>query len=122
MQKLKSQSLRATDTVREYRMNSTPKTMRSQISKIGVDVALITEVIELYNYVAKWNNISIVHIASNYNTHHLHVNKCKRRVKGATLEITQPHLIAHCNKEMGGVYLLDLFPSLYRPTIRGKKW
>ena len=91
MQKLTSQSLRATGTVRENRMSSTTKTMRSQICKSVGDVVLITEVIELY-FVAKWNNNSTVdHIASNYNTH-LPEHKCKRRVKRATLDVTQPHI------------------------------
>ena len=88
MQKLTSQSLRATGTVRENRMNSTTKTMRSQICKSVEDDALITEVIKQY-YVAKWNNNSTVHIASNT---HLPVHKCKRRVKGATLDVTQTHI------------------------------
>ena len=46
MQKLTSQSTRA--TVRENRMNSTTKTMRSQICKSVGDVVLITEVIKHY--------------------------------------------------------------------------
>ena len=74
-------------------------------------------------YVAKWNNNSIVHIASNYmyNTH-LPVHNCKRRVNGATLDVTWSHLIAQCGKGMGVVHLLDLFLFLYRPTICVKKW
>ena len=107
-------------TVRENRNNSTTKTMRSQICKSVGDVVLITEVIELY-YVAKWNNNSTVHIASNYNTH-LPEHKCKRRVKGVTLDVTQLNMIVQCNKRMGGADQLDQFISFYRPTIRGKKW
>ena len=48
MQKLTSQSLRATGTVRENRMSLTTKTMRSQICKSVGDVVLITEVIKQY--------------------------------------------------------------------------
>ena len=72
-------------------------------------------------YVLKWNDNSIVHICSNYSTH-LPVHRCKRRVKGATLDVTQPHLVTQYNKRMGGVDLMDRLLASYRPSIRGKKW
>ena len=39
-----------------------------------------------------------------------------------TLDVTWPHLIAQCSKGMGVAHLLDIFLSLYRLIIRGKKW
>ena len=106
MVKLKSQSLRATGTVRENNEFNNKNYEITYLNKHGgccFDYRCDRTV-----YVAQWNNNSIVHIASNYNTH-LPVHKCKRRGKGATLEVTQPHLIAQYNKGMGGVHLLDLF-------------
>ena len=121
MQKLASQSMRATGTVRENRINSATKTMIShkELKKQGrgsFDYRCDGTV-----YVSKWNDNSIVHICSNYSTH-LPVHRCKRRVKGATLDVPQPHLIAQYNKGMGGVDLMDRLLASYRSSIRGKKW
>ena len=40
---------------------------------------------------------------------HLPAYTCKRRVKGATLDVAQPHLIAQYNKGMGEVDLWIVF-------------
>ena len=113
MVKLKLQSLRATGTVRETECIRQQNNEITDLKKRGRCDQTV--------HVAQRNNNIIIHIAGNYNTD-LPVHKCKRRGKGTTLDVTQLHLIAQCNKGMGGVHLLDLFLSLYRPTICGKKW
>jgi DNA excision repair protein ERCC-6 len=73
-------------------------------------------------FVAKWNDNSVVGIASNWQTHQP-VGKVLRRVRGrGQQEVTQPRLISSYNKGMGGVDLYDRLCGTYRPQIRGKKW
>ena len=57
----------------------------------------------------------------NYSTYLLLLT-CKRRVKVATLEVPQLHLISTYNKGVGDVDLFDLLSASYRPSIRGNKW
>ena len=97
MQKLASQSMRATGTVRENRINSATKTMISHKELKKQGRGSFDHRCDGTVYVSKWNDNSIVHICSNYSTH-LPVHRCKRRVKGATLDVPQPHLIAQYNK------------------------
>ena len=70
-------------------------------------------------YVAKWNDNSVVGIASNWETRNP-VHTVKRRVKGGSKEVSQPHLIYSYNKGMGSADLMDRLSVSYRPMIRGK--
>ena len=118
---LACQSVRAVGTVRENRINHATDNMKTnkELKKSGRGSYDYRS--DGLVYVAKWNDNSIVTICSNYSTH-FPVHKCKRRVKGATMDVSQPHLISMYNKGMGGVDLLDRLLAAYRPTIRGKKW
>ena len=73
-------------------------------------------------YFCKWNDNSVVNIASNF-TSHIPTETVKRRVKKkADARVTQPKLIKQYNLEMGGVDVMDRLLGTYRPMIRGKKW
>ena len=73
-------------------------------------------------YICKWNDNSVVSVASNW-LGHLPLHQVRRRVKNVPdTQVTQPHLIHLYNKGMGGVDLMDRLLSSYRPMIRGKKW
>ena len=113
--------MRATGTGKENRINSATKTMIShkELKKTGrssFDYRCDGTV-----YVSKWKDNSIVHICSNYSTN-LPVHRCKRRVKGATLDVAQPHLVTQYGKRMGGVNLMHHLLASSRPSTRGKKW
>lgn len=73
-------------------------------------------------FIVKWNDNSVVTLASNCLTHEpLHT--ANRRVKGnANVAVTQPHVVRRYNEGMGGVDLMDRLLGSYRPMIRGKKW
>ena len=73
-------------------------------------------------FMCKWNDNSVVTVASNCQTHTL-VHEVQSRVKGQPVNnVQQPHLIHAYNQGMGGVDLLDRMLASYRPSIRGKKW
>ena len=68
-------------------------------------------------YFCKWNDNSIVNIASNF-TSHIPTETVKRRVKKkADARVTQPKLIKQCNLGMGGVDVMDRLLGTYRPMI-----
>ena len=115
IKRLTSQAVKATGTNRENRTNSTTKNMTShkglkKTRRGSLDYRCDGEV-----YIAKWNDNCIIHICSNYSTH-LPLQKCKRNVKGFTLDVSQPNLITQYNKGMGGFDLMGrLLANL--PTI-----
>ena len=88
---LACQSIRAVGTVRENRINHATNNMKTnkELKKSGRGSYDYRS--DGLVYVAKWNDNSIVTICSNYSTH-FPVHKCKRRVKGATMDVSQPHL------------------------------
>ena len=70
----------------------------------------------------RWNDNSLLTIASNHQTH-FPIAQTRRRVKGASqCLVKQPHLIKQYNEGMGGVDLMDRLLGTYRPRILGKKW
>ena len=116
-----SQSVRAVGTVRENRIYHATQSMKTNKELKRRGRGSFDYRYDGLVYVAKWNDNSIVHVCSNYSTHEP-VHKCKRRVKGATLDVPPPHLMSAYNKGMGGVDLLDRLSASYRPSIRGKIW
>ena len=103
MQKLASQSMRATGTVRGNRINSATKTMISHKKLKKRERGSFDYRCDGTVYVSKWSDNSIVYICSNYNTH-LPVRKCERRVKGAARSrYNSASFLTDYNKEMAGV-------------------
>lgn len=71
----------------------------------------------------KWHDNNIVTIASN-NTKVLPTAQVKRfsQKEKKIVHIQQPNIIKQYNENMGGVDRADQNISLYRVSIRGKKW
>lgn len=72
--------------------------------------------------VVSWNN-NIVNVATN--SDQVHPTKQVSRYSQAAkkkIQINQPKLISNYNKYMGGIDRADQNISLYRTSIRGKKW
>ena len=73
-------------------------------------------------YFCKWNDNSIVNIASNF-TSHIPTETVKSRVKKkADARVTQPKLIKQYNLGMGSVDVMDRLLGTCWPMIQGKKW
>ena len=71
-------------------------------------------------YVCKWNDNSIVTIASNHETH-IPLHDANRLVNNASnTKVKQPHLIRKYNEGMGGVDLMDRLLATYRPVSEAK--
>lgn len=73
--------------------------------------------------VVQWNDNSLVTIGSNaVGIDPVHkVTRYSQKEK-KRIQVDQPHLIKLYNENMGGVDRLDENLSLYRTSIRGKKW
>ena len=73
-------------------------------------------------FFCKWNDNSIVNIASNFATHQP-LQKVSRRVKrNPNTSFDIPMLVKLYNNGMGEVDVMDRLLGSYRPSIRGKKW
>lgn len=122
LSELENRGLKATGTVRENRTGKCPlsdskkmkKTTRGTFELARSDNGII---------ICKWNDNSVVNVASNslqvYPTNLVkrYSHKEKRKVN-----IEQPSIIKTYNINMGGVDRCDQNISLYRISIRGKKW
>ena len=122
IQSLAERQMRAAGTVRENRTNGANAKLidNKKLKKKGrghFDFVCDGQV-----YVVKWNDNSIVTMASNYLTHEP-VLQAIRRVKGnSNVSVHQPFIVRQYNMWMGGVDLMDRLLSSYRPMIRGTKW
>ncbi|KRX51837.1 PiggyBac transposable element-derived protein 3 [Trichinella sp. T9] len=74
-------------------------------------------------YVRRWNDSSVVTLASNHLTH-LPVGKTKHYSKKQKkrIEVPMPHIVKNYNESMGGVDTMDKILSSYGPKMRSKKW
>lgn len=120
---LKKRHLFGTGTIRDNRLLNCPftsvaamkKTIRGQYEyKLDQDTGIV---------VCRWNDNSVVTVASNYTTV-LPVSQVKRfsQKEKRHVNINQPKVIKSYNTYMGGVDRSDQNISLYRVSIRGKKW
>jgi len=73
--------------------------------------------------VCKWNDNSVVSIASNALSVRPTNNVTRYSQKEKkNISVTQPHLVRVYNENMGGVDRCDQNISLYRISVRGNKW
>ncbi|KRY47170.1 Solute carrier family 2, facilitated glucose transporter member 3 [Trichinella britovi] len=74
-------------------------------------------------YVCRWNDSSVVTLASNHLTH-LPVGQTKRYSKKQKkrIEIPMPNIVKNYNESMSGVHTMDMLLSSYRPKMRSRKW
>lgn len=122
--KLKSRGVKATGTIRENRIPKKCSLMSSQEMKKkprGCFDFVSSQCKEII--ICKWHDNNIVNIASNtikvYPTSQ--VKRFSQKEK-KMIYIPQPRLIKKYNENMGGVDRADQNISLYRVSIRGKKW
>ena len=72
-------------------------------------------------FVCRWNNNSLVNIASNYFTQQP-IHKASRRMKQQTNAIIdKPFFVKQYNWKIGGVDIMDRLLGSYRSIIHGKK-
>ena len=119
---LREKNVRAVGTIRENRTAGASKLMESAKDLKTAGRGKFDYRSDGKVYICKWNDNSVVSVASNW-LGHLPLHQVRRRVKNVPdTQVTQPHLIHLYNKGMGGVDLMDRLLSSYRPMIRGKKW
>lgn len=119
---LKRRNIRITGTIRDNRTSKCPNINSTEIKKkkrgyfdfrSNEDGILIV----------KWHDNSVVSCMSNaVPVHPTHtVNRYSLKEK-KNIQVQQPHNIFLYNRSMGGVDRSDQNISLYRVTLRGKKW
>lgn len=123
LHELQNRNLKATGTVRENRVSKCPLPSNQELKKtergMFVSKSSITENI----LVCKWNDNSVVTVASNaLSIDPLHKIKRYSRHLKRYIQVDQPNIIKIYNENMGGVDRSDQNISLYRTSIRGKKW
>lgn len=121
---LKTRGIEATGTIRGNRIDkscnmSPPEVLKKE--KRGVFEYLSDNNAGIS--IVRWHDNSVVSVATNFDTvHPLHqVGRFSRQTK-KKIQVSQPHLIQSYNKHMGGIDRADQNISLYRTSIRGKKW
>lgn len=112
-----------TSTVRENRLPGCPlqsskvlgKRNRGEFDHAFDNKAKVT--------VVRWNDNSVVTVATNNGTIHpvVKVKRYNRKLRKEE-SIPQPNMINDYNRHMGGVDLLDNSVANYRIRVRGKKW
>lgn len=120
---LKRKNIKATGTVRENRMKKCPVMESKQMRKMarGTFDYRFDKTNEIL--CVKWYDNSVCSMLSNYDTIEP-LNQVKRwsKISKSKENVVQPKLFASYNSGMGGVDTHDQCISLYRISIKGKKW
>ncbi|KAJ4435821.1 hypothetical protein ANN_18440 [Periplaneta americana] len=122
LRELKIKGFKAIGTVREGRTGRCPLVPSKEMKKKKrgeFDFRCDGDI-----YMCRWNDNSVVTLASNYQTH-LPLGTTKRysRQSKKRIDVPEPHKVRRYNKGMGGgVDVFDRLLSSYRPQLRGKKW
>ncbi|XP_030759385.1 piggyBac transposable element-derived protein 3-like [Sitophilus oryzae] len=122
MRELKLRNVKATGTIKENRIPSSPLQSAKDMKKKdrgSFDYALADNDI----IICKWHDNSVVSLASNASSV-FPLGKAKRYSQSEKkhVQVDQPCLIKLYNENMGGVDRSDQNIGQYRTTIRGKKW
>lgn len=122
LEELKSRNINGTGTIRENRIDFCPLPQKKELKKMKrgwYDFRQSdTDIL-----VCAWNDNSPVFVASNHDS--VEPSKSVQRwssAQKAYVTVQQPNLISKYNQFMGGVDRADQNISLYRSSIRGKKW
>lgn len=120
---LQQKRIWATGTIRGNRIGKAPLASEKELQKSGrgtfdFQVESTTNI-----FILRWLDGGIVQLASSIYGE----SECSNVARYCTqqkkkIEITQPNIVAMYNKNMGGVDKVDFLLSLYRITIRSKKW
>ncbi|KRX27638.1 PiggyBac transposable element-derived protein 3 [Trichinella nelsoni] len=113
--------LRATGTLRNTRTKAIPLMEKNKVAK--KQRGFFDHKNDGNVYVCRWNDSSVVTLASNHLTH-LPVGQTKRYSKKQKkrIEIPMPNIVKNYNESMGGVHTMDMLLSSYRPKMRSRKW
>lgn len=121
--KLKESGFRATGTIRDNRTKKCPLTSVKDMKKS--DRAHFDYRFDTNNEVllVRWKDNSVCTIGTNFDTVEP-VGKVKRWCSQSRqkVDVNIPHLFQTYNTCMGGVDVMDASISMYRVTVRGKKW
>lgn len=123
LEELENKGMKGTGTVRENRLQKCPLLDNTSMKKKERGC---------YDYrmsqnknilICKWHDNSVVCLASNAcSVEPIHrVTRYSQKEK-KRISVSQPHIVHEYNKYMGGVDRCDQNISLYRISIRGKKW
>lgn len=121
MEILLMRKIKATGTIREDRLMKCPLIPKDKMKKESVRGAYDYRSTGNKVLVVKWNDNSIVSVATN-NLKITPLHNVSRVSKKKRVMVEQPHVIHTYNKFMGGVDRCDENISYYRTSIRGKKW
>ncbi|XP_045135445.1 piggyBac transposable element-derived protein 3-like [Portunus trituberculatus] len=103
LKSLAEKNIKATGTIRENRTAGAAKLMKSNAAMKKDERGEFDFRCDGEVYVCKWNDNSIVNIASNHETH-LPLHEATRRVKKSSkVKVKQPHLVRKYNEGMGGL-------------------
>lgn len=120
---LKDKGFYATGTIRDNRTNHCPLEPVKSLSKKprGTYEDAFDRSTNLS--LVRWNDNSVVTVISNhFNSQPISNAKRYNRKEKREVNIEQPDVIKHYNKNMGGVDLHDNGIANYRIRITGKKW
>lgn len=119
---LTQKGLNGTGTVRPNRLTGNPFSSVNMKTRSRGDYEC--RVCEEEHLVAiQWNDNSVVTLCSNaVGAQPVHTVKRYSRRERNVVYVQQPHMIKLYNQNMGGVDRCDENISLYRVSIRGKKW
>ncbi|XP_065320355.1 piggyBac transposable element-derived protein 3-like [Gordionus sp. m RMFG-2023] len=120
---LKQMGYFATGTVRDNRIEHCPVKSIKVVAKKerGYYDYRFEKLNEIF--VVRWNDNSVVTVASTCHTISLlsNVSRYSKKIS-SKIKIPKPNMVTAYNKHMGGVDLCDNLISTYRIKIRGKKW
>lgn len=124
LDELKLRGIKGTGTIRENRVGKDCNITHSSVLKKknrGSFEYLTDESSEVI--ICKWHDNNVVTMASNFSTVFplAQVKRFSRKEK-KNIQVEQPYCIKKYNENMGGVDRADQNISLYRTSIRGKKW
>ena len=123
LSEITARNIRATGTIRENRTSRCPLDDCKAMKKTarGTYDSRVTKPDNIV--VCRWNDNSVVTLASNVASVKPigSVSRYSQKLK-KNVQITQPHLVKCYNENMGGVDRSDQNISLYRVSMRGKKW
>ena len=120
LDRLSSEGICATGTVRENRLLNCPLPKNDAFrkkSKQSHQFSATDKVI-----VMKYNDNNVVNMASNYDVAEISTKKRYSVEKKGYISVPQPMIVQHYNSFMGGVDKLDQFVASYRTRMRQKKW
>ena len=123
LDELNARGVRGTGTIRENRMSACPIKTKVYLQKQDRGSFDFKTTANKDIVITKWNDNNVVSVASNaapvfpLQTARRYSNKYKK-----IITVSQPRMIQVYNSGMGGVDRADQNISLYRISIRGKKW